>query len=155
MGSRGPISNKQFAAVRSNRTRIKRPDHLKGHAADEWDRLVKELRSAKLLHEADRGMIENAAMAYGDLRDTEASMDGKRFITLTKATSKGDILGEEVIPHPGMNHLAKMMTLRKSILESLGLCSTKRARAVDEDAPVVDDLTELLSGRGKISKNLL
>lgn len=153
MGARGPTKEKHFKAVQTNRKRLKRPDHLIGYAAEEWDRLVGELRKAKLLHEADRGMIENAAMAYGDLRNTQDAMGERRFTVVKKALSNGEVLGEDVVPHPGLNHIAKMMTLRKSILESLGLCSTKRARKIDDDAPQSDDLTNLLAGRGRASVN--
>lgn len=151
MGSRGPVGKKAMQAIQTKVTSLKCPANLKGVAAAEWKRLVKALAASGLLHESDRGMIELACEAYAAYHETKESIGGNRFVIRQRAMPNGTLLNDETLPHPGLAHEAKMLQIRRSVLESLGLCPTKRARKIESNEPESDGLTDLLRARASFS----
>lgn len=146
MGQRGPKPRSQLKLIpgrsgptrtgkRVRRGRPDRPPELTGEAAREWDRVADDLDAAGTLSPVDRGILAAYCLAVADMlaARNEINRDG-RFIRTPVQTSRGELVGKRITPHPAVRMLEGASARVSKLAADLGLTPTSRTR-IEGDGP--------------------
>lgn len=111
--------------------RPRRPSHLAGYAATEWDRLCRLLLPLRVLTVADAPILEATCSAYANMRDAEDAIqrDGAYQVSETKAG------GQMTRQHPGLAVRAESWRRYVIGLSHFGLSPSSRTKVSAVGSP--------------------
>lgn len=128
--------NKQEPKPPSARPRC--PDHLKGAARTEWERIVKELAALKIITRIDRAALASYCVAYKHWVDAEKHLEEEDAVIVTE---KGNM-----VQNPYMQISKRSMDQMVKFAAEFGMTPSSRSRVKVEQPDREDELEKMLFG---------
>ncbi|MGD9644433.1 MAG: phage terminase small subunit P27 family [Pirellulales bacterium] len=113
------------------------PDHLKGEARNEWDRMATELYSLGLLSNLDRAALAAYCVAYGRWHDAEEILRKTNVVLVAKGTGN-------MYPNPYLHIANKAMEQMHKFLTEFGMSPSSRTRVHGKSDKPGDDFEQFL-----------
>lgn len=130
------------------------PSWLGTEAKKQWAYTVKQLREHGTLCESDQVILTVYCETWAAYHECQAILKKEgRYITRAQTTSKGEVLGDEVVPHPALMDSWRALSKLRQYATDLGLTPAARGwvrtppNGSEEEEDDFDDFLKDRQGR--------